>query len=291
MGKKGKSKRSRPPKASSPAAIDEAIDALSGQHKFKDMIPDLEKGGWGKDTLTKLIDEAFCNVAVSFLKLKPYLELQAKALEVFLDVAKMLSWSTLDGLVSVSLLSRAASCYLAAVRLACSGQMTETWMVLRACLENSLYAFYVSRKPELAEVWMNRHDSTTSKNVCKGHFTIGNMWKALEKESKRTAKEAKKLYEASIDYGGHPNERSLTPNLVKKEDGSGYEMRILNCDESLMQASLITTLMTCSTVFEIFALVFPDEFKQPNLKVKISNLKRQMAPLALDVAKQLKTMY
>jgi len=267
-----KKKRRKAPRKEQRAsrAAEKAVDALSDHSMFKEISPDLEKRGWGDDVLTRLIDTAFFNIGVSFLKLKPYLELQTKALEVFLDAANMLSWSTLDGLVSGSLLSRAASCYFAAVRLSCSGQITETWVMLRASLENSLYAFYVARNPKLAKVWMDRHKSEASKNACKTHFRIGNVWKVLAKESRRIAKEANDLYETSIDFGGHPNERSLTLNLVEKRDGSGYQLMILNPDEALTRASLTTTLLTCSCVFEIFALIFPDVFKQPNLNVGFS---------------------
>lgn len=271
-------------------AVENAVDALSDPSKFTQIIPHLEKKGWGKDMLTRLLDAAFYNVGVTFLKLKPYLELQAKALEIFFDAANALSWSTLDGFVSHSLVTRAASCYFAAVRLSCAGQMTETWVMLRACLENSLYAFYVARNPKLAEIWMKRHDSEASKNSCKQKFRIGNMWADLEKESRRIAKEAKALYGTSIDCGGHPNERSVTPNMVQKKDGSGYNLAVLNPGEALTRMSLMTALMTCSCVIKIFALIFPDQFDQPNLKMKISNLNEQMKPFAIATAGRLRAI-
>jgi hypothetical protein len=186
------------------------------------------------------------------------------------------------------MMAELGSCYFGAVRLSCSGQMSETWALLRACLENSLYAFYIAQNPELAEVWMKRHDSAKRKKKCKTVFAVGAIWKALEKKSWSVAEEAKSLYETSIDFGAHPNERSVIPNLQEKEDGSGYSLRILNPDEASMRASMSTTILTASCVFRIFALIFPDEFKQPNLAVKISNLNSQMKPLALQASARLK---
>jgi len=288
--KKNKRRKVKRKKRQPLGTVEDAVDAFTETSRFSKIIPDLENKGWGKDVLTRLLEAAFYNVGVTFLKLKPYLELQTKALEIFFDAGNALSWSTVDGFVCCSLLTRAASCHFAAVMLSCAGQITETWVMLRACLENSLYAFYVARNPKLAEIWMNRHDNETSKDACKRQFMIGNMWKDLAKESRRIAKEAKALYETSIDCGGHPNERSVTPNVVQKKDRSGYHVKILNPGEALTRMSLIMTLMTCSCVFEIFSLIFQDQFDQPNLKMKISYLKEQIKPLAIVSAGRLRTL-
>lgn len=248
---------------------------------------EVEKRGWGQDLLTKKIEHAFCNIGVSFLELKPYFELLIKAAEIFEDTSKLLSYLELDELISVSLFARAYSCFFAAVRLSCSGQITEMWVLLRACLENSLYAFYISENPELAKVWTERHDNEDTKRKCKKAFVVKNIWNDLEAKSKSIAKEAKSVYEQSIDWGAHPNERTLFPNLVEKPEGSGFNLQILNPNLDLMRASLTTIVFTADVVFRIFALIFPDEFQQPNLALKISNLRRSSKPFMAEVARRL----
>ena len=249
---------------------------------------ELIKNGWGKDVLTRTIEDAFCNVGISFLKLKPYFELLIKADEIFHDVSVLLSYTNLDGLIAVSLFGRARGCFFGAVRLSCSGQITETWTLLRACLENSLYAFYIAENPEYAEVWTERHDSEVQKRKCKNVFVIGNMLKALNAKSENIAKEAKDWYDMSIDFGAHPNERSLFMNLEQKISGSGFKLHILNPDETFMRSGLCSILLTTSTVFNIFSLIFPKEFSQANIKVKIQNLDTRMRPLLFGVTQQLK---
>ncbi len=249
---------------------------------------ELIKNGWGKDILTRTIENAFCNVGVSFLKLKPYFELLIKTDEIFRDVSILLSYSSLDGLIAVSLFGRAKGCFFGAVRLSCSGQITETWTLLRACLENTLYAFYIAENPEYAKVWTDRHDSEDQKRKCKNVFRVGNVMKALEAKSKGIAKEAKDLYDTTIDFGAHPNERSLFMNLEKKISGSGFNLNILNPDATFMRTGLCYILLTTSTVFKIFSLIFPKEFSQANIKVKIQNLHTRMRPLLFGVTQQLK---
>lgn len=254
-------------------------------YKFADMAGDLENKGWSTDILTDQIERAFCNIGVSFLQLRPYFNLLIKATEIFGEANGLMSYSELDGLISVGLFARTAGCFLGAARLSFSGQQTESWALLRACIENSLYACYVFGNPELAQVWSDRHKSEKNKNKCKSEFTIKNVFTALEKRSKSIAKEAKQSYDMTIDFGAHPNERSLFPNLQEKQDGHGFNLNIFNNDPYIMRSTLVIIAMISSLVFKIFALIFPDVFKQPNLAIKIKNLDNEIN-LLLHVVKE-----
>lgn len=255
-----------------------------------EIASELEKINWGKNTLTENIEAAFFNISVSFLQLRPYCECLVKAAEIFDDAVGSLSCTDLKGFVSISLFARAYGCFFGSVRLSCSGQTTETWVLLRACLENSLYAFYIDDNPKFAKVWVDRHESEAHKKNCRKVFGIGDILKALEAKSQSIAKEAKDCYDASIDWGAHPNERSLFSNLEEKQDNSGYSLNILNTDETLTLHSLCTVLSTASLVFKIFALIYPDELKRPNLAMKIDKLDKRTQSLlcaALDRMKDI----
>ena len=258
------------------AKLSQSKDAASKvPTDFSELKDDLAKKGWGKDTLSKNIEGAYLNIGVSFLKLRPYCECLTKAAEIFGDANKLLSHSDLKSFVSMLLFLRAYGCFFGAVRLSCSGQITETQMLLRACVENSLYAFYIADNPKYVTVWMERHKNKAHKEKCRTAFSIGKIWKALEAKSKRITKEAKKCYEDTIDWGAHPNELSVFSNLEEKQDGSGFNLNIFNVNEALMRHSLCSILSGTSLVFKIFALIYPSEFKQPNLAIKIDNLNRQ----------------
>ncbi len=286
MKEAGRSRR-KSKQRSKGTQIEKSVEKVPS--KFSEIESDLERNGWREDTLTKQIENAFCNTGVSFLRLKPYFDLLIKADEIFENAIGLLSYSELDGLISIALFGRAAGCFFGAVRLSCSGQLTETWALLRACLENSLYAFYIHGNPNLTKMWSERHKSETHRKQCKDAFIIKNIWSALEAKSHSIAKEAKDSYETYIDWGAHPNERSIFPNLQIKQDRSGYNLSILNPDPTFMRASLLMIALTASLVFRIFALIFPDEFKQPNLALKISNLNHQIKPLSHVVSDRLRT--
>ena len=267
-----------------------ATDSLRVPDEFVEISTDLKKAGWGKDKLTQEIEGAFCNIGVSFLNLKPYFELLKKSHSIFSDACELMSWSTLDGFIACSLFARTAACFLGAVRLSCSGQLTETWVLLRACIENSLYAFYIFNNPERAEIWLNRQNDKECKNKCKQTFRVGNIWEELKAESRSLSSEAKEFYDNTIDWGARPNERSLSINFVEKQDGSGYELCTMNVEPNFLKAMVISTVIASSLMFRIFSLVFPDVLNQPNLAVKIDNLNKQSKPLMLIVQQQLKKL-
>ena len=129
-----------------------------------------------------------------------------------------------------------------------------------------------------------------SKRKCKNTFLIGNIWEELQKKSPTITKEAKKVYEQTIDWGAHPNERSLFPNIVPKSDGASYALRILNAEPGFLKATIIYTIIVSTLIFRIFSLMLPEIFNQPNLDIKIQNLKKQSTLLMLDASKQLRTM-
>ncbi len=201
-----------------------------------------------------------------------------------------MSWDTLDGFVAHSLFVRAFSCFLGAVRLSCSGQLAETWVLLRACIENSLYAFYIFGSSGRATIWVDRHKNETGKKQCRDTFKVGSIWAELKTRSTATAKEAKQLYDKAIDWGAHPNERSVFTNVVPKQDDSGYALRVVNPDPGLIRATIIATITTSLLMFKIFTLVFPEVFSHPNLDVKIKNLSQQSKPLMAILAIHLRQL-
>jgi hypothetical protein len=70
-------------------------------------------------------------------------------------------------------LPRSHASHLGAVRLVLSGQLPESYMLLRGCLENALYGFYISGRPGIFEIWLRRHDDEQSKDRVKNQFQIG----------------------------------------------------------------------------------------------------------------------
>lgn len=263
-------------------------DTRTTSSTFEEISAKIKNAGWGKDKLTQELEQAFYNIGVSFIKLRPHFDLLKKANEIFIDAFEQMTTNTIEKEISCLLFGRAFGCFLGAVRLSSSGQMTETWILLRALIENCLYAFYIFESPERADIWVNRHKDKVSNKKCKDTFKVGSIWAELKLRSKRTANEAKTLYDKAIDWGAHPNERSLFPNLVTEPNGSGLSLRLVNANPAFIRVSIIYAIRTSLFTFRIFNLVFPEVFGQPNLDIKIENMDRQLAPLMASLSGLLK---
>lgn len=113
---------------------------------------------------------------------------------------------------------------LAGARTALTGHPAAVFPVLRTALESASYALLVSRNQELSEIWINRHRSDGDRAKSRSAFAAP-VRKAVEilnhGDDEKSAGWILDAYEASIDFGAHPNPKSvfLYTSMPKSEDG------------------------------------------------------------------------
>jgi hypothetical protein len=228
---------------------------------------------WADDSLSRFIKDTLFNTYATFHNLKtPYNRLKGTHI-LFAKIVDNIE-GTPDWFAAFFLV-RSHSAFLGAVRLALSGQIPEAYMVLRGCLENALYGLYVTRNPSSQETWLRRHDDEESKKKVKKEFKISNLLDLLEKNDKKLRSIAGDLYERTVDYGGHPNERAFFSVAKKSVDEhkttiqSGYlignEPALQLCLKSCAQIGL------CS--LSIFQLIYRERFGILGLSDEMNALK------------------
>lgn len=99
--------------------------------------------------------------------------------------------------------------FLAATRTALSGHPVATLPLLRTAIESAAYGFLIEQEPELASIWINRHKSDSAKRACRNAFTFEKAITGLKDKAPDIYQLAKEAYEASIDYGAHPNPKGV----------------------------------------------------------------------------------
>jgi hypothetical protein len=165
---------------------------------------------------------------------------------------------------------------LGAVRLALSGQVPEAFMVLRGCLENALYGFYVTRKSLSQEIWLRRHDDEESKKKVRREFKISNLLKLLGKDDKKLRDTVSDLYEKTIDFGGHPNEKAFF-SVVKKsvnEHKTTIKSAYLVGNEPALQLCLKSCAQIGLCSLSIFQLIYKERFGILGLPDDMTALKK-----------------
>ncbi|MXS82759.1 hypothetical protein [Nitrosomonas oligotropha] len=215
---------------------------------------------WGRDEISKFIDNARINEFATFANMKEDI---ARLSDIDFSYRKAIEGlnHAEDWFVGLFLL-RAHSNFLAACRLCWSGQIPESYAVLRSCLENSLYGLYFTRNQSSRETWLRRHDSTTAKKKVKNEFKITTMLDLAVEVDKAEGEIAKKLYEQTIDYGAHPNELALMQTLQIYESDKQVEFKITYLEGNSIQLKL--TLKTVAqvgvNVLSLFRAVYPERF-------------------------------
>lgn len=111
--------------------------------------------------------------------------------------------------IAALIFMNAHASFLGASRLALSGQSAPTYMVMRGALESALYALIASHTDGYSKIWVNRSKDIAA---CRRVFTAKNAFTILERDPHLCAA-AKQAYEASIDFGAHPNFRSVFDHI------------------------------------------------------------------------------
>jgi hypothetical protein len=94
--------------------------------------------------------------------------------------------------------------------------------------------------------------------------------------NRHAAKVFDSLYQRSIDFGGHPNERSVTGNmrLVKLEGRTEFQQVYLHDDSLMLDHGLKTTAQAGVCALEILQEVFTARFELLGVRVKLLDLRR-----------------
>ncbi len=226
------------------------------------MNDDLMKNppNWGNDSLSSFINNFQENIHASFHNLKSEYGLLTEIDSTFLKLIENLNHSK-EWFV-VLFVIRAHSAYRMSASLALAGSATETFVLLRSIIENALYGFYLSNNIPSQEIWLQRHSDQQSMKKMKSEFTIAKMFEALSKIDNRQHQVAKMLYERTIDFGGHPNERAFTQNLSidETENNINFEMVYLHGLTSSHLHSLKSLAQIGTCALSIFRLIFQHRF-------------------------------
>jgi hypothetical protein len=100
--------------------------------------------------------------------------------------------------------------YLAAVGAALRGQSPATFMILRGSLESALYAYLVSVDSADGDIWLNRHKDL---EASKSRFTANRAIQKLRAHDPNLADIARDGYQWMIEFGAHPNPRSILEHV------------------------------------------------------------------------------
>jgi len=163
----------------------------------KIQIPD----DWGQDGLSKFLQGAHDN---SILMFQHYRRVFAVLIEID-RLFEAIRHVRFPSELLPSFAARSWYAWRAATRLVTSGQVIESYSVMRASLECALYAHFISTDDSRAEVWLRRGASEDASREAKNMFTARAVKKAVAEREPSLGTDVERLYATTIDYGAHPN--------------------------------------------------------------------------------------
>ena len=122
----------------------------------------------------------------------------------------------------VLLLMSAMMTWLASIREASTGHLSASMPLFRASLEAACYAYRIWEEVELYDVWLNRHNNEESRKLCRKRFSSAVRDTARNIVNRDfvwcgTEEWIMTGYENAIDFGAHPNLKSIQTSLQVDE--------------------------------------------------------------------------
>jgi len=231
---------------------------------------------WCDDSLSSFVDQAFRNTLATFVRKRDATQILMQLDQVYMCIGENLD--NASDVIGAILLVRSHSAFRGACRMSMSGQVPEAFPSMRICLEYALYALHINLHPGLGETWIARHDNSDSLRAVRREFKYCTIIKTLQRQDNHLCSIVTQLYEKTIDFGAHPNERAITGSMeMHQGDKETRLMQIqLHGDTLSLDYVLKTTAQTGLGSLCIFQLLFKERFQILGLNSVIDRLRKRV---------------
>jgi len=233
--------------------------------------------GWAKPQLPTFLETMWANTVATFAN-KSEAHRLCRIDDLMYEIAT--DWKgvspSVENMAPLMMFFRAHAAFRAACGLGMGGMTVEGMAVLRLSLEFAGYACYLKIEPQLAMVWWDRDiDAKTLKKV-RNEFTGGAVARAVMKVDQRLSEMYKHLYDVTIQYGGHPNEKTITQSLKLDilEEQTVIEQVYLQGNSPVLDHWIRIANQIGICVLKIFEHVHRQRFATLNAKAKIETLSK-----------------
>jgi hypothetical protein len=232
--------------------------------------------GWGDDELSKFLDAAHRNQYATFHSKRAAMGLLVAIDAEFAKVSK--NWLNPQSEIAAMLFLRCHAAFRTAAGLAMAGQAAETYVQCRAMLEFGAYAAHIHRSPGLGQVWLDRHQDTASMDAQKSAFSHRKVAASVTAANRHAGARFKEMYQRTIDFGGHPNERSVTGNIKLVEEADRRVMlAIMQHGDGIQLDAALKTVAQCGMIsLEMLEIVYGAKFELLGIKEAMLKLRKSL---------------
>lgn len=199
--------------------------------------------GWENDELTKSFDRARHNQYGTYAN-KPMTRKLSAIDAQFAAASKV--WLNPQSEIQAMFLLRCHFAFRTAAGLGMAGQACEATVMCRAMLEFAAYALHMHRQSTLEMIWLERHTDETALKKQKKAFQHVAVLESVKAANRHAGKRFEELYQRTIDFGGHPNERAIISNMqIIEEPGKRNMMAIMMHGDGIALDHTLKTVAQC----------------------------------------------
>jgi hypothetical protein len=230
--------------------------------------------GWGHDELSKFLQETHQQQCATFHNKREATGRLIAIDELFVRISK--GWLNPKSEIAALLFLRCHAAMRAASGEAMAGQVVESYRQCRGMMENAAYAVHIHRNPDLAKVWLNRHVDEAAMKASKSAFLHGQVVRSVKAANVHAAARFEQLYQRTIDFGGHPNERSVTGSVKMTKQPGRREMLtvMLHGDDAALNLALKSVAQCALVSLEMLQVVFNPRFELLGVNAAMLELRR-----------------
>jgi hypothetical protein len=221
---------------------------------------------WKRGDLFPFIEECWSN-SVAVVARNNVVAARFTAIDViFAEAQQNLKPASHKQVVPALLLLRSFSAFRAAVMVGLS-LPTDGFPLQRSCLEYAGYAKLIFDNPDAGELWLKREEDAAK---VRSTFTNRGVRESIAKDDEPLSKVYQELYERTIDFGAHPNEKGVLGSVVRESVGTGnLQVSLLVGDSLELQHGLKTCAQVAICSLKIFNLIFTVQFSNACFESKI----------------------
>lgn len=152
---------------------------------------------------------------------------------------------------------QAHSSFLSAVSIGMSAHGPGTYTLLRAALENAMYAFFVHNHQKRKRIWLDRNRDEEATKKVRNTFTIGEIKKEIRLANSSLGDRVAALYDVTIDEGAHPNVNAYLANSLQTNDEGELRLAVTYLNPNNLPIVLEHLVEVGEIVLSIFREIFP----------------------------------
>ncbi len=216
---------------------------------------------WAQDELSKFLQETHQQQYATFHNKREATGRLIAIDELFARISK--GWLNPKSEIAALLFLQCHAAMRAAAGEVMAGQVVESYRQCRGMMENAAYALHIHRNPDLATVWLNRHVDEAAMKASKSAFQHGKVAESVKAANVHAADRFEQLYQRTIDFGGHPNERSVTGSMKMTKHPDRREMLavMLHGDDAAFNMGLKSVAQCAMVSLEMLQVVFDARFE------------------------------